>query len=100
MPINRNIGDNVNTNSPNMTNKESPCPKCKTGVMGSGFALTDDIIVYGTPDFPGQTDMNGQTVTLKSSGTRYPAEKCDACGYSRFADHEIKPTTPEDDDGC
>lgn len=57
-----------------------PRPSCP-GVMRKGKALLNTP-EYGTPDFPGQTDLRGQTFTMTGPAGVVAVLKCSVCGHS------------------
>ena len=58
----------------------SKCKRCQ-GSMRVGIALANTLTA-GMPDFLGQTDMRGQTMSYGGPGKLIPVSKCSACGWS------------------
>ena len=56
------------------------CKKCDTEMV-DGVAMAPTW-VPGIPDFPGQTDLRGQTMHMGGSGRLANVQKCPECGYS------------------
>lgn len=56
------------------------CRKCYV-VMVRGIAL-QNTPSYGIPDFPGQTDLRGQTMTMDGPVVKVSVWKCPQCGHS------------------
>lgn len=49
--------------------------------MTDGTALKNTVSA-GLPDFPGQTDLRGQTFTENGPAQLVGVLKCESCGYS------------------
>lgn len=60
---------------------EIRCRRCG-GKMNSGSALKNTA-VCGTPDFHGQKDLIGQTMSDSGQAETIEVLKCELCGYSR-----------------
>lgn len=60
--------------------KHKKCPRCH-GEMKEGQAL-QNTAPYGTPDFPGQKDLSGQTFSFSGDAVLIKCLKCKECGYS------------------
>jgi len=59
---------------------EGECKKCGTPLQpGQAIAQT---WTTGVPDFPGQTDLNGQTMSPGGPGQLVGCLKCPQCGWS------------------
>lgn len=57
-----------------------PRPGC-FGLLKPGVA-TGQTYTTGVPDFPGQEDLEGQTISPGGPGKLVPCLKCDSCGHS------------------
>lgn len=67
------------------------CRHCSSEMTeGKAFAPT---LVAGAPDFPGQTDLRGQTLS-EGHGKLVIVNKCPSCGHS-FMDAKPKPITDD-----
>lgn len=65
-----------------MSDKEQErCQRCN-GEMREGQALQNTIST-GIPDFPGATDLAGQTFSFTGPAKMVRVLKCVDCGYSR-----------------
>ena len=56
------------------------CPRCDVDLV-PGQAL-QNTLVAGLPDFPGQTDIEGQTLSPGGPGRLVDVRTCPDCGYS------------------
>ena len=56
------------------------CRKCKIEMV-DGVAIAQTW-KPGLPDFPGQTDLRGRTMTPGGPGRIANVQKCPQCGYS------------------
>lgn len=61
----------------------SDCPR-RNVQLQPGIAIQQGYVT-GLPDFPGQTDLQGQTMSPGGPGAVVPVDKCPACGFSRTA---------------
>lgn len=57
------------------------CEKCQGGTLQIGLAI-EQTYVAGIPDFPGQSDMDGQTISPGGPGKLIHVIKCKSCGAS------------------
>ena len=70
----------LSTNAGDSIPAEGRCRKCG-GEMRPGKA-TGQTWKPGIPDFPGQTDLRGQTMHVGGPGKLIDAMKCVDCGWS------------------
>lgn len=72
---------------------EGFCGRCQAATLQIGLAI-EQTFVAGIPDFPGQTDSLGQTISPGGPGKLIHVIKCKSCGASwRFADEPASSST-------